>query len=342
MKNPFAETLKKAMDSLESGTLLEKALQTTDFSASNTLGVDEADMFISEVVAESMILSQCTVWRTTKASGQLSFYDLPGYILETVAENQDTSNTHKPTFRKVPFQTEKARAAIDITSEALEDNIEGPAFQAKLMSDIIKRIADNSEVLGWVGDESQAGSDTYSLLLKTNDGWIKQMTTANGCNILSGNGRRLSFAMLDRMFAKLPHKYKNPATLSQFRWVISYGSAVALVTDGSARATNLGDQFRTTGQLPPVHGIPFLIVPLFPEDQAISGTASLGSEVLLLDPKNLVYVVQRDVSSEWERKPRNDRWEGTFYLRSDYVIKDIPAIVRCDDVSVDPAVALYS
>lgn len=343
MSHPFAKAMRDTLDALDgSAKLLQKSLKTTDFTASNTLGTEEADVFISEVVAESVIFSNATIWRTSKPSGQISFYDLPGYIVESVAEDTDTSNVFNPTFRRVAFATRKIRAAIDVTSESLEDNIEGPAFQAKLMSDVIRQVSNNFETLAWVGDSAQGGTDSYSRLIKTNDGWLKQLGASSGAALVNGNGKRMSFALLDKMFAALPHKYKSPQYLSKLRWIISWGSALALVTDGATRATNLGDQLRTTGSLPLVHGIPFLICPLFPEDQSISGTASLGSEVLLCDPKNLTMVMQRDISSEWERKPRQDRWEGTLYARNDFVIMDPAGVVRAYDVSVDPAVNLYN
>jgi len=345
MKNPFAQILKHALDGqAETIRMFQKAaLQTTDFGT-NQLSRDEADMFISEVVARSKFFGLCTIWRTNASSGQLNFFDLPDYIIEHADEAEDVTEGSKfrPTFRRCRFVTEKARAAIDITRESDEDNIEGPGFRSNLMSAVTTKVANNLETLGWSGDENQAGTDSYSKLLRVNDGWLKQLTTANGCNVTTGGGARLSFKLLDRVYASVPVQYKTDEWRARARWIVSPDSALALVTDGSTRATNLGDQLRTTGTLPPVHGIPFEIINQFPQTNAISGTASLGSQLILGDPKNFVAVIQRQVSSEWERKPRKDLDEGTIYTRTDYVVKKFDDLVYCDDISVDPAVALYT
>jgi hypothetical protein len=60
-----------------------------------------------------------------------------------------------------------------------------------------------------------------------------------------------------------------------------------------------------------------------------------------LDPQNLIYVVQRAISTEWKRAPETDSDECYMYMRTDFVIEETDAIVKAYNVNVNSAVAYY-
>lgn len=338
--------MKRYLDALADELKVREAAKTattvltTDLDAGGALTEEEADQFITEVVNESMFLQMARLHRTNKPSGKINFMNITSHVTEAADEDTDSGNVVKPSFRKLTYATKKTRTAVDISGESLEDSIEGAGAQQTIMNGILAKMGSDMETLAWEGDESVAGSDAYSRLVQTNDGWLTQLTQAAGVHHVDAGNKKLSFDLMSEMFRNLPSKWKR--RIGEFKWIMSWSAAQALVEAEAARLTDLGDNFRVTGALPNILGIPVVIVPLFPEDLTLTGTASQGTECLLAQPQNFIYVVQRDVSIEWERVPRKDRWEATVYMRTDFIVEQPDAIVRAVNVNIDPTAASYS
>jgi|GEM_PF-4196638 len=73
-------------------------------------------------------------------------------------------------------------------------------------------------------------------------------------------------------------------------------------------------------------GSPMLEVPLMPEDLTWGTAGTSGCQIWYTPPKNLMYFIQRDITIEFERKPRQDCWEVTIHFRVDFEVEN-PALV---------------
>ena len=333
------DALNKALGIDRVEEMKKSALTTNDFSATGLLKREQADMFIDLTVDESTLLSAVTVHKTDAAAGEIANLDITGPITEKATENNDSGNTSKPTPDPISFTVVKSRSAIDITGEVSTDTIEGTGVTSKIMQATLKAVRNDREQLAMHGDASISSSSTATdRLLKTNNGWLLQLVSSG--TTADAGGKRVSRAFLSKMFRSLPTRYRR--NRSALRWIISSNAYLDMLAELQAINTPVADDVRRTGVLPAYLGVPFLEVPLLLEDMTIDGTSGdLGTQIVLGDPKNLIWVVQREMSIEWLRVPRSDRTEGTMYMRDDFVIADMDAMVIGTSVNTDENVALY-
>ena len=300
-----------------------------------------ADKFINLVVDESKLLQMASVRRVNAPSGDLTKLNINTHVTRKATENTAASETRRPTSTGLTYTTVKSVSLLDVTGEWTEDNIEGPSGRNTVVKAFTDTIANDMETLAIEGDDSEAGTDDYSSLIKINDGWHVLTGSGTGTNLVNCGGLRPSFQLLSDMLKSMPTKYKSGR--EKLTWLMSWGSAQALVDEFAGRVTAFGDQIRQTGSVPAILGIPVTIVPKIPEDLTLVGTAgTTGSFIWLCDPKNFIFVVQRDFKAEWERQPRSDTDELTIHMRTDFLVENTSAVVKATDVSVYQEHSFYS
>ena len=305
------------------------------------LGKELATQFINQVVNQSILLSSIRLHRTDKPTGYLTKLNISGHITQGATENTDSGYTRKPSSAGVTYLNVKSRSAMDITGEVQEDNIEGPSGKQTILNAMIDAVANDMEVMALEGDSSVAGSDDLSLLLKVNDGFNTQASAANGAHVVNAGALRFGYTLSSVMKRAMPTKWKR--NMSKLRWIISYNTQQDYIDEQAARVTPYGDTIRQTSELPLINGIASMVVPLLPEDLSLTGTSgTTGTFILLTDPQNLIYVVQRDLKVEWWRNIRKDADEATMYMRTDFLIQEQDAVVKASNVSVYNKAAYYS
>ena len=314
--------------------VVSKALSTTALSAGSAILDEQADAFINEVVNESKMLSMARLERKNSSTGKINLMNITGNVTEQASEGTDSGNTISPSFSALTYNMTKLRSAIDLNAEALEDNIAGQGLDDQTMAAILDKVATDLEELAWEGDESIVGTDANSRLLKSNDGWLTLLTAANGTTIVDGANKKPSYILLSAMYRNLPRKWRRRK--GEFRFFMNDEAAELILNDEAARATGLADRFRETGELGMINGIRIEIIPMIPADLSLTGTDSQGTVILLAQPQNFIYLVQREISVERERKPRTDTWEVTLFHRCDFLIERYDAIVRANNVTLDP------
>ena len=329
---------------------MSKAAQpmTTAGLNSRSLMYEDAEKFINQVVNESVFLQSIRVHRTNMPSGSLSKLSISGPVTrKTVGEATEYTETRKPSNTVVEYATVKTTSAIDISGETTEDNIEGPSGKQTIMQAMINQIANDHETLAIEGDDSIAGTTDMEMLLKANDGFLIKTDAGTGAHIVDAAGKRASLRLLSKLKRTMPTKWRRD--LTKLRYIMSANVAediaeeLANVGNGNFSQSALTDTMRTSGGLPNLFGIPSLVVPLIPEDLTIDGTSGdTGSFIWLVNPMNFIYVVQRDLTVEWERKPRKDVDEGTVHMRTDFIVEEPDAVVRADNVNTDTTVARYA
>lgn len=323
-------TIKKAADPLLTTSMTSQALKR-----------QLADHFINQVVNESVLLSAVTLKRVNAPSGDLTKLRISGHITEKATENTDSGNTMRPSNASLTYTTVKSRSAMDISGEWQEDNVEGPSGKQTVVTAMVDQISNDMEVLGLEGDSSTVGSDSLSNLLKINDGWNVLASAANGAHIVNAGAKRFSYALSSAMLRNMPTKWKRNKKV--LRWIVSTNAKQDYIDEQAARVTPYGDVIRADGELPLIQGIAALEVPLLPEDLSLTGTnGTTGTFIFLTDPKNLYYIVQRDLRIDWWRNNRKDTDEATIYMRSDFLIEETDALVKASNVSVWTSHSYYS
>lgn len=300
---------------------------------SRSLKQELANKFIDLVVDESTLLKNVRVHRTDSPAGDLTKLNVTTNVTEGATENSDSGNTRRPVNSALSFATKKSRSALDVSGEWVEDNVAGKQGRGTALGAFMKAIANDMEVLSIEGDDGETGSTDWARLIKIDDGYHVLTAAGTGTHILDAEATRPSHLMLSDALKAMPTKWKR--NLTDLRWIMSWDAAQCLVDEYADRPTIYGDEMRRKGTLPPYYGIPVLIVPFIPNDLTLSGTSgTTGTFIWLTNPKNFVYVVQRNITAEWDRNARYDRDELTVYMRTDRIVENTDAVVKINNVSV--------
>jgi len=169
--------------------LIQK-VTTDELNAGGLMLPEQFDRFVDLTVDESVMLKLVRVEKRAKPRGEIDKLNIGQPVTESAAENADTGNTYNPTFSKVEYTVKKVRSAFDLSTEALEENIEGENFRETIMNSFAKsiegenfretimnsfakRISTDLELLAIQGDTTTYASDNTVLgrLLKRLDGW---------------------------------------------------------------------------------------------------------------------------------------------------------------------------
>lgn len=327
----------------------KKSIMTvSDLASDGGLSTEEADRFVDLVVDESVLLQNIRVHRTTDPSGTISKLNITGPITKLATEGVATTTLSKPTSSSVEYATKKTVSAIDISGEVQEDNIEKDAGRNTIMGTMTKQIGTDMERLAIEGDTTVSGSTAEDLLMKANDGFLKLSASGTGATLLDAGAQRPTMLLLQHMMRQMSTKYRRD--LSRLRWIMSANAALDLAEEiaginpvYSAQIGGLADATKQSGMIPTLVGVRPLVVPMMPEDLALTGAGSgdTGSVILLCDPMNLIYVVQRALTIEWERVARADKWESTIHMRSDFIIEDASAIVKAHNIDMTTSANPY-
>jgi len=306
--------------------LIEKVTSADLQAGGGYMSPEQANRFIDLTIDESVMLKMVRVHRATRPSGELDKLNIGAPVTEYAPEAQDTGNVYNATFGKVEWNVKKLRSAFNISSEALEDNIEGAGFQDTLVRAFAKRIATDLEMAAIQGDSSITdSSDPVNRLLKSLDGWKKQTDT--GAHYVDAAGGPISKDLFSAAIKAMPAKYLT--RYNELRFFASptiYQDYLDSLTD---RQTTLGDTVLTqTGEVR-VFGIPLVRVPLIPENL---GETQDESFVWLTFPQNFIWVVFRDIKVNWFFNGRTDNWENTTYTRVDARIENLDAVVRINNI----------
>lgn len=328
------------------GEKISKAAFSTSSMPAGSIKRQDADRFINLVVDESTLLKNIRVMRVDAPSGSFSKLNISGPVTRVATEGTDPSDTRKPTNTVVSYAVAKTISCLDITGEAVEDNPEGDSGRTTILDAMVSQIGNDMENLAIEGDSSISGVTDPELLLKANDGYIKLTASGTGAHQTDATGLAPSVELLQEMMGDLPTKYRKDK--SKLRWIMSENTALMLsaqlANTGNANAYRgaLADMALQDGGLPKIHGVSALVVPLMPEDLTIDGTAgSTGAVIWLTDPNNLIYVVQRDINVEWDRRPRIDTDQCTITMRTDFVVENTDAVVRATNVNLSGTVNFY-
>ena len=156
--------------------------------------------------------------------------------------------------------------------------------------------------------------------------------------IIDADGAAPSSDLYYEMRRKVPARYRVAKPL--YRWIVPSGPSDKWTKDWAARPTVGGDAALRTGEVSGPWGTPMLEVVLFPEDLAFTAGSSTGNAGAKTDGSfiwytpydNLIIFVRREITIEFERRPRLDLWECTIHYKCDYEIENPDLVVMAKNV----------
>lgn len=311
--------------------LLKKSLyETADLTAAaGKMTRTQSDFFIGMTVNNSVLFRDnlAVTRRVDHRQGRINRIMFSEPVTYGAAEGVEVTRTVKPTTSYIDYTTSKLTSAMDRTTELMEENVEGEAFEDTIAEEFAKRMGNDFELLAILGDTVKYAADgsATGLLLKTMDGWFKQ---AAGANIVDLGGTTVSKVVFSDMIRTMPNHYKqNRAGL---RFYVSPGIAQDWRDQLASRNTDLGDASLVGSGPLNAYGIPIVEVPLFPQDlDSYDGSTNYDNATFawLTFPENLIRVISRDIEVYKEFKPRFDKWEWTLYTYQGHYIQNLEAMV---------------
>lgn len=315
--------------------ILSKANEVTTGVVGNDSGglmkPAQSNRFLDFVIDQSVLMQNARVVRMRTPQMEIDKVSVGTRLLSKATEATDDGANAAVTFSKVSLSTVKLRLDWAVSTESLEDNIEGSSLEDHIAQIMARQTANDLDDLFINGNTSSNNG-----LIKALDGFIK-LARANGRTVDEA-GNNVSRATFDRILRNLPAKYLQRRNELKFfsgsgvvqDTIYSLGnpnSATAATAGAPAPASTIGDMAflqgsmranggaGSTGISP--FGIPLVEVPLMPETAAgdYSGTAGSHGFVELTFPNNRVIGIHRDITVYRQFKPKTDTIEYTQYMR---------------------------
>ena len=267
-----------------------------------------------------------------------------GEKLVKLATEADNTGVNSPvTFSKISLTTKKLRMDWELSTESLEDNIEGADVEDHIARMMATQAGNDIEDLILNGDTSLTGDALY----KSFDGAVKKAKTSG--RVVDAAGAAVSRAVFNSALKALPRKYKQRRTDLRFLAGSNLIQDYLYSTSNSTNFANPQDIASgiIRGDVPVVGGpagyvapyafcIPIVEVPLLNETQTGTYASPSGShgDIHLTFPNNVVIGIKRDVTVYRFFWPRKDSIEYTMYTRVGVQIEQADAWVVVKNVKV--------
>ena len=340
---------------MSSRELLEKVVSTTQLGAGGggVLTPRQSNGFLDFVVEQSVLLNDVRVVRMNAPTVDIDKVNVGTRIMRKATEAVDDGNNVDPTFSKISMTTVKLRLDWELSTEGLEDNIEGTSLEDHVASLLARQTANDLEDLAINGDTTSADP-----LLKALNGYTARARSA--ATVVDAAGANLTRSLFDKGLRNLPNKYlqrrselswyTSSSLVQDYLWSLSTTGTAGIIdglgapSPGSTLGdiiVNAGTGGASGGGNAVIQGIrPFGIalkeVPLYNETEAGSYSGAAGNHgiVELTFPNNRIWGIQRDVVIYREFKPKKDTIEYTQFIRVANQIENAEAYVHVKNVKV--------
>ena len=262
--------------------------------------------------------------------------------LATEGDNANSGNA-AVTFSKISLTTKKLRLDWELSTESLEDNIEGADLEDHIARLMATQAGNDIEDLVLNGNTSLSSDQLY----KAFDGTVK-LAKANG-HVVDAGGAAITRAVFNSALKALPRKYKQRRT--DLRFLAGSNLIQDYLYSTSQNIQNVNPQDIASGIIrgevapvsgpagyvaPYAFGIPIVEVPLLDETQDGTYSAAAGShgDVHLTFPNNVVIGIKRDVTVYRFFWPKKDSIEYTMYTRVGVQIEQADAWVVVKNVKI--------
>ena len=329
-----------------SNELLQKVIDTTTVGADNggLLKPEQSNRFIDYMFDATILTRTARTIRMRADTTEIDKVGVGERLMVLATEGASTGQTDRgATFTKVSLTTKKLRLDWELSSESLEDNIEGADLEDHIARLMATQAGNDVEDLAINGDTTLSSN----ALLKAFNGFRKLALT--GGFVVDAGGNTISKAIFNSALKKMPRKYK------QRRNQLRFFTGSNLVQDYLYNLTTIGNSGTPEdiassilrgnpaapdgapgGVIPFAFGIPVVEVPLIDETRTgdYSGATGSHGEVHLTFPQNFIIGVKRDVTVYREFKPKKDTIEYTLYIRVGVAVENLDSFVVVKNVKV--------
>lgn len=285
------------------------------------LNPEQSRQFI-EYIWEQQVLAQDgrrVTMRTNTA--ELEKLNVGERVIRAANQADDTYTNAAVAFTKVEITTKKIRLDWEVSTEALEDNLEGAALEDHLVRTMTRAFANDLEDLAING----VGSGTNNFLKIMQGFYAKETANGNQATAVTSSGSNWTVQDLQNIVLAMPRKYRGSraqmkfyagsptlsSLLNQLAQTGNFNSEriVERIVDGTVpQILGAPVQYR-------VLGLPIVEVPYLPDDY-----------VSLTFPENRIWGFQRDVTVHREFKPKKDTVEYTVFVRFGVEIEETDAV----------------
>ena len=254
-------------------------------------------------------------------------------VIRAAAQALGSYTNAGATFTKVELTTKKIRLDWEVSTESLEDNIEGAALEDHLVRLMTSAFANDIEDLAINGN---GGADPFLGIM---NGFVNQVKTgASHETVVTVTGNQWTPEVMQSIIWAMPRKYraiksnlKFYAGTDTFAGIVknngTLADAIAAAFDPRIAGTERNRQSYLDGagqtfgnaNVTRVLGIDVLEVPYYPADY-----------VDLTFPQNRVWGFQRDITVNREYKPKKDTIEYTVFVRFGLTWEELDAVAWAD------------
>ena len=339
-------------------TILQKVITSTNLgtgvAGDGFLTKKQAESFIDYAWDASVLAKESETRVMNAPEEEWTTVAVGARIARSAVEAVDTGKNVHPSFSKVSIRTSKVRLDWELSTESLEDNVEGQQLDAHLARLFAGQFGQDMEDLAINGD-----TDNPDPLLRTFDGWHKQaLKGARVVEHVGGADKGLNQADFHRAIASLSRK--GLSRRSDLRFYASTQLIQDYVFNQGVYGTEIPDAIAIqANQRPAVaqgpagvtlaapYGIPLVEVPMFATDfneyNAQTGVM-LDPEIdggmsymELTSPKNRIWGVQREIRLYREYDVKKDSIEYTMFFRVGIAWQNLDNVVVVKNVPVLPA-----
>jgi len=264
-------------------------------------------------------------------------------LMKLATEADNTAANSGVTFSKISLTTKKLRMDWELSTESLEDNIEGADLEDHIARLMATQAGNDIEDVILNGDTSLSTDTLY----KAFDGVVKK-AKASG-RVVDAAGAAVSREVFNKALKAMPRKYKQRRgdlrflagsnLIQDFLFANSIGTNQTIPQDIASSVIRgaVAPLGGPAGYVAPfAFGIPIVEVPLLSETQTGTYASPSGShgDIHLTFPNNVVIGIKRDVTVYRFFQPRKDTIEYTMYTRVGVQIEQADAWVVIKNVKV--------
>lgn len=300
--------------------ILEKAFTTGDLANGGLLNPEQAAKLVQGIFDNAVVSVEARREPMKANKRQIDKMTFTGEILQKpVAVGTEHTTTTNPTTSKVVLDAKELIIAIDLGYDSLEDSIEGAGLQDSIIQMCSNKLGFEFDQLILNGDSAGVTGTKLDVL----DGLFKQITT----NVFDATAEtQLNDVALSGAYKKLPSNYAD--MIDMYRFFVSHIARINYIDFlGAKNVNDAFSQFLVGGKEPSYQGVPVRKV------GAIATEAGPKSKGLLIHPKNIVLGIHRDISWEFERKPRHRVVQVTMTMRVDVKLEREDAAVKIININ---------
>lgn len=347
------ELLQKVIDTTNLGSSAVNASgDASTLSGNGLLYPDQANRFLDYMWDATILAKAARTIRMRSNTTEIDRVAVGQRIMTVAAEDnprdyvQGFTNANA-TFNKVSLTTRKLRLDWELSSESLEDNIEG----ADLEDHIARLMA--TQAGNDIEDVLINGTGAGSGLLSAFKGFRK--LAIDNSHVVDAQGVGLDKAVFNLAIKTMPRKYKQRRNqlrfftgsnlVQDYLYNLTAASSAGFSPFDIASGVIRGDVAANDGGpgsvTPFAFGIPVINVPLMDETLAgdYSGANGLHGDLHLTFPQNFIIGIKRDVVVYRLFQPKKDTIEYTLFIRVGCVVENYDAHVIVKNIKVAGSVA---